>query len=69
MGTLTPIVRESTQRPTSAQIRVGLRKLAKIIAVHGDRFVPLFEWLEQELEAELRREQTLNRILDLARTV
>lgn len=40
--------------------------MAKIIVLHGDKYLPLFERLERELAVAEKREATLARVKALA---
>ncbi|MBO6550337.1 MAG: hypothetical protein JJ964_12050 [Rhizobiales bacterium] len=44
----------------------ALRVLAKIVALHGDVYLPLFERIEKELLAVKKQEELRQRALNLA---
>lgn len=43
--------------------------MAKAIMLYGDKYLPIFERLERELDAATKRELTLERVKKLAEAV
>ena len=39
---------------------------AKIVAVHGDKYLPVFERLEREYKTCKKKRETLRRVLEIA---
>ena len=53
----------------ASDIRAALTTMAKIIVLHGDKYLPLFERLECELMEAEKRETTLARVKAMAENV
>lgn len=56
----------SEQPPSIAEIEAALFALAEIIEAHGDASLPLFLYLESELDAARKKSETLARVKAIA---
>lgn len=50
--------------PSLAEIEAGMRTAARLVKLHGEEFVPAFEFLETLREAALRRSAGAERALE-----
>jgi|GEM_PF-2690677 len=53
------------QEPTLDEIITARNECAKIIATHGEQFLPIFERLEEEIELRKKRVESLNRAIQI----
>lgn len=55
------MTRPAEQKVTLDRVERGLVLLAHVIALDGEVYVPLFDRLEEELQALQRKQDTMNR--------
>ena len=48
------------------ELKKAYIQAAKIVAVHGDKYLPIFERLESEYQKSEKRKEILNRALEIA---
>ncbi|HEY9177505.1 MAG TPA: hypothetical protein VIN07_07440 [Flavipsychrobacter sp.] len=54
------------KEPTLKEIIEARDKCATIIAKYGERYLPIFERLEKEIEIRMERQKSLEKALDIA---
>ena len=51
---------------TLEELKAGRLKVARIIKIHGERFMPLFTELDKEIQQRESQESDLDRVLRMA---